>query len=219
MKRYSNEKHLLFLIICSVLLFQFFGCNGEKPEPEGVTPPQTQRGVEKIPEVKALEAKVNALAAKNKELSKKNGELFEEVKKHEEQKQAMSKRIKRLVDGYQPGIWTTEDAGLFPVFKKALKSADAKRITEALNYEFNQEELPRVIFNKQENNTVFIGIANSEHLTRRMGTSGALSYMASVTYSITSAKGVDCVFFDFEEGDHAIPGRYCKHSFEPFTLQ
>lgn len=219
MKRHNYKQHLVLLIICSTLLFQLFGCEGKEEEVKEVTPPKTKTGQEKTTEIKQLEATINGLLAKNKELAKKNGELFEEVKKYEEQKQEMIRRINRLIDGYEAGIWTTEEADLFPVFKKAVKSADAKRIIEELNHEFNLEELPRLIFRKEESNTVFVGISDAEQLTRQMGTSGALSYMAAVTYSITSVKGVDCVLFDFPEGDHAIPGQYCRHSFEPFTLQ
>lgn len=219
MKKNIDRQHLLFLIIGTALAFQLFGCNGEKPQTKETAPPKTQVTEEKTGHVKELEAKINDLTAKNKELAKQKAELFEEVKKQEEQKTEMTKRIQKLIDGYEPGIWTTDDAHLFPVFKKVIKSADSKRIIEELNHEFNLEGLPRLIFNKLEKGTVFIRVSDPEQLTQRMGSSGAMSYMATVTYSVTSTEGINCVFFEFEEGDHAIPGQYCRYSFEPFPLQ
>jgi len=219
MKRHNFSQYTFSLFICTALMLQLSGCNGEKAKKGETESPQTKVVKEKTDHVKGLEAKINELTAKNKELTNQKTELFEEVKRYEELKEEMSNRIKKLIDGYEPGIWTTEDADLYPVFKTAIKEADTKSILHTLNYEFNQEKLPRLIFKKEENKTVFVGISHPDLLTQQMGSSGAMSYMAMVTYSLTSVKGVDCVFFDFPEGDHAIPGQYCKHAFEPFTLQ
>lgn len=210
MKKNNYRQYFLFLLISTALVIQLSGCNSEKP--------QTKMSEEKSGQVKELETKINTLTAKNKELEKQKTELFEEVKRYGELNQEMSNRIKKLIDGYEPGIWTTEDADLFPVFKKAVKLADAKRIIEELNHEFNLENLPRLIFKKEENKTIFLALSDPDQLTQRLGSSGALSYMAAVTYSITSVEGINCVFFDIPEGDHAMPGQYCRHSFEPFTL-
>ncbi|MBE9503501.1 MAG: hypothetical protein IME96_04940 [Proteobacteria bacterium] len=130
----------------------------------------------------------------------------------------MVKRIEALIEGYETGLWSTEDTDIYPIYKKPLKAADVQTLISELNNEFTKSGLPKVVFQKKENNIVFIGIDDAEQLTQRMGSSGALSYMASVTYSITSVKGVDCVSFKFEEGDHAVPGQYCHYSFEPHTL-
>jgi len=39
--------------------------------------------------------------------------------------------------------------------------------------------------------------------------------MATATYTLTEAKGINYVDFDFEEGDHAVPGTYSRESFKP----
>jgi hypothetical protein len=43
-----------------------------------------------------------------------------------------------------------------------------------------------------------------------MGSHGATSYINTVIYSITSIKDIDCIWFDFVKGDHAVPGEYCR---------
>jgi hypothetical protein len=45
-----------------------------------------------------------------------------------------------------------------------------------------------------------------------MGSAGAESFMITTTYSFTELKGINYVSFDFEEGDHAMPGVYNRNS-------
>jgi hypothetical protein len=66
---------------------------------------------------------------------------------------------------------------------------------------------------KISNDTIFISIPNSEFLSQRMGSTGAEIYMAETVYTLTELKGVRYVHFDFEEGDHAIPGAYRRKDF------
>lgn len=60
--------------------------------------------------------------------------------------------------------------------------------------------------------TVAIEIAESTILTQQMGTAGAKQFMVSTTYSFTELSDVRYVSFDFEEGDHAVPGVYHRGS-------
>ncbi|MBI5896925.1 MAG: hypothetical protein HZB24_13295, partial [Desulfobacterales bacterium] len=43
-----------------------------------------------------------------------------------------------------------------------------------------------------------------------MGTTGATAYLQAVTYTLTSVPSIKSVAFDFEAGDHAMPGRYAR---------
>jgi hypothetical protein len=52
-------------------------------------------------------------------------------------------------------------------------------------------------------------IKNRE-ITQQMGTSGADDYMTTTTFTLTELKGIKYVNFDFEEGDHAVPGTYSR---------
>ncbi len=64
------------------------------------------------------------------------------------------------------------------------------------------------------NDTAFISIPDSEVLTQQMGTTGAESFMISTTFSFTELNGIKYVSFDFEEGDHGVPGVYDRHSWD-----
>jgi len=72
----------------------------------------------------------------------------------------------------------------------------------------------RIKFVGTSKDTAFISIPDSEVLTQQMGTSGAESFMISTTFSFTELKGIKYVRFDFEEGDHAIPGIYDRNSWD-----
>jgi hypothetical protein len=64
------------------------------------------------------------------------------------------------------------------------------------------------------NDTAFIIIADSEVLTQQMGSAGSESFMISTTWAFSELKGVRYVAFDFEYGDHAMPGVYNRNSWE-----
>ena len=64
------------------------------------------------------------------------------------------------------------------------------------------------------NDTAFISIPDSEVLTQQMGTAGAESFMISTTFSFTELYGIKYVCFDFEEGDHGVPGVYNRNSWD-----
>lgn len=62
--------------------------------------------------------------------------------------------------------------------------------------------------------TVYISIPDASYLTHGMGTTGAFAIMTEVTYSLTEVPGIAFVSFDFEEGDHAVPGVYQRSDFD-----
>ncbi|HMR20284.1 MAG TPA: hypothetical protein PKA53_13355 [Sphingobacterium sp.] len=67
---------------------------------------------------------------------------------------------------------------------------------------------------KQQDDTVFIQIDSATYLTQQMGSAGARDFMTVATFTLTEAEGVEYVFFDFTEGDHAAPGVYHRAYFE-----
>lgn len=71
----------------------------------------------------------------------------------------------------------------------------------------------QVSYQKTSGDTVFLEIPESAVLTQQMGTAGAKQFLVSTTYSFTELSGVHYVAFDFEEGDHAVPGVYSRKSF------
>jgi hypothetical protein len=71
-------------------------------------------------------------------------------------------------------------------------------------------------FEKTSNDTVFVSIPNSVHLTERMGSAGASGYIAAATYSLTELKNIRYINYQFKEGDHLAPGTYSRESFKDF---
>ncbi len=67
---------------------------------------------------------------------------------------------------------------------------------------------------RMSKDTIYISIPESNYLTQQMGSSGAQAYMVAATFSFTELKGIKYVTFDFEEGDHAIPGVYNRTSWD-----
>src|SRR3972149_5020163 len=104
-------------------------------------------------------------------------------------------RLQQLIGGYGTGIWDYADNANYPVFVKSMKGAGIREVITELNDRFQKYKQPKVKFKKKEDGTVFIGVDNEEQLEEQMGSNGAIGYMTTVTYSLTSVKGIDCVYF------------------------
>jgi hypothetical protein len=85
-----------------------------------------------------------------------------------------------------------------------------QQIVEAANIKYPQI---RLILVRVKRPTVFVRIKDAAYLSQQMGSAGAESYLAEVTYSLTSVKGITSVNFDFPAGDHASPGTYTREDF------
>lgn len=109
---------------------------------------------------------------------------------------------------YDPDTEDVELKQLRPVDKNALTGESIEKI---VNKSWPRIELK---FIKISNDTAFVSIPNSQVLTQQMGSSGAMSYLVSTTYSFTELAGINHVSFDFEEGDHAVPGVYNRNSWD-----
>lgn len=117
----------------------------------------------------------------------------------------------QLVEGYGPGVWYFSPSGLFyPVFHHTPAETSLEGIAAELNQMLLDEVAPQIILAGQDGSTVRIQLSDDAALTQQMGSSGAQSYLQVVLYSLTSLPGIDCVDFDFQEGDHAQPGLYCR---------
>lgn len=72
---------------------------------------------------------------------------------------------------------------------------------------------PRLKFIAVARTVVRIEVINGEHLTQRMGSTGADAFLAVATFTLTEHEGVQSVDFVFAEGDHAQPGIYRREDF------
>jgi hypothetical protein len=90
---------------------------------------------------------------------------------------------------------------------------DVAGIATALNKRFESAKLPTVRILRTDQDTVVLTVSDPAQLTQRMGTTGAHCYLAEVTFSLTSIGGIDYIWLDIPEGDHAEPGRFGRASF------
>lgn len=66
------------------------------------------------------------------------------------------------------------------------------------------------------NDTLYVKIPDATYFTQNMGTSGASAFLVEATYGFTTLQNIEVVNFEFEEGDHAVPGPYTRTSFSEF---
>lgn len=200
------------LLLGMLIIVSIAGC--DKTEQKQVVQAKANQDQEALAnannKIQELSAQIDQLRVENQQLKAKNDFLSYQNKD-------IQPWIQRLIAGYGTGIWYYGENINYPVFVKSMKGAGVQDIIAALNERFQKIKQPKIKYKKKEDGTVFIGVNNEEQLSERMGSEGALSYMAAVTYSLTSVKGIDCVYFDIGEGEHASPGRYCKDSLEPLS--
>lgn len=124
------------------------------------------------------------------------------------------KRLERwasdLAKGYGPGIWVYSDDHQWPLYGRKPRDASVRGIVDELNEPRRQAGAPLLVLQGVEEGVVRIGVDNALKLTTQMGSAGANSYIMTTVYSLASLPEVECVHFEFEEGDHAAPGRYCN---------
>jgi Sporulation and spore germination len=77
---------------------------------------------------------------------------------------------------------------------------------------------PKVKLLTVKNQIASVEVINAEYLTQKMGSSGALAYLASVTFTLTENPQIKKVNFVFEGGDHAMPGTYTRQDFKNYKV-
>ncbi len=100
------------------------------------------------------------------------------------------------------------------VMKKArpasADSLNAAAILGMLNSQYPELKMELL---KSSGDTVFVKVGNSKMLTRQMGSTGAQTVLAELTYNLTEVSGIHYVSLDFVRGDHAAPGTYSRTDF------
>ena len=89
-------------------------------------------------------------------------------------------------------------------------SYQAEDITRAINQRYPDIQLKWL---RQEGETAYVKIEDARFLTSQSGSEGARAYMIEATFGFTEIPGIKAVNFDFEEGDHAMPGVYTRADF------
>ncbi len=167
-------------------------------------------------ELKGAKESVSALKLENEKLLNQIYELQGEIERLESDNKRLVSKLEelkecslKLLDSYGPGIWDVDEF-MCPRFLRSVKSANINHVVEELNKFYEKEGLPKIFLKRIDKGIAYVGVEDEKMLTQQMGSHGATSYMKAVTYSLASVKGIDCVFFTFEWGDHAIPGEYCR---------
>lgn len=163
-------------------------------------------------ESRVLREEIARLQADSRALREQASRLKSEVTKLEVQKSI----IEKLAAKGNPGVWELQWNVASAAFEPAIVveypagEATAKAIVNGLN---RAHSLPGLDYLAQRGATVYLRVKDPEHLTQRMGTTGAGVYLGSAVISLTSLPGVELVHFDFPEGDHAAPGYYSRAAF------
>ncbi len=200
------------LLLALVMILTLMAC--EKHEQKPVAQPEVKQDQEALVNANS---KMQELSAQLDQLKYENQRLKAKIDILVSQNENVQPRIQALIAGYGTGIWDYAEDTNDIIFVKSMKGAGLRDVMTELNDRFKKYKQPRVQFKKKEDGTVFVGVDNEDQLGERMGSNGALGYMAIITYSLTSVKGIDCVYFDIGESEHASPGKYCKDHLEPFT--
>jgi hypothetical protein len=206
------------VLLASIIIAGAAACEG--PQQKQVVQPkrvEQPKGNEAEQALNDAKAKIQGLSAQLQDVTIENQRLKARNDLLESQDREMQPLIRQLVAGYGTGIWDYGEKIDYPVFIRSMKGANAQEVIAGLNERFRKFGQPGLSYEKKEDRTVFIRVDNEEQLDEQMGSNGALSYMTSVVYSLTSVKGVDCVYFDIGEGDHAGPGKYCSDNLAPIT--
>lgn len=111
-------------------------------------------------------------------------------------------------------LWQVRDSPTLKLQEPAKTGLDTMTTTQVIDLINANEDSVILEYVKTSHDTIFVHIPYAEHLTEDLGSTGAQIYMASMTYSLTSLKGIHYVDYDFVEGDHAAPGVYDRSYFQ-----
>ncbi len=113
-------------------------------------------------------------------------------------------------------LWHVDDTKGFKLVKPKVEGIDSMSAINVIGLINNNFDSVHIDYVKTSHDTIYVHIPHSEMLTERMGSTGAENFMASATFSLTNAKSIKYVNFDFVEGDHAAPGVYSRDNFKSF---
>jgi len=159
--------------------------------------------------IQSLEAQNARIAQHCQQLESELTDLRAEQDNLKAQNEELAQWSRRLAQRFGPSVWYFGE-GEKPMPVKSYDHASPTTLLAELNRKFGHSKLPRTDLIKVEGHVAYVRITPERQLTQTMGTTGATSYIQAVTYTLTSLSGIDAVDFDFEPGDHAMPGRYSR---------
>lgn len=110
--------------------------------------------------------------------------------------------------------WEAADTGTFYMVKMPGGGPDS--LTPSSIIQFLNRQYPNVqlVYKKIAGDTLYIAIPEATYLTQQMGSYGSKNFLAEAVFDLTEITGINFINFDFEEGDHAMPGTMTRSSFK-----
>lgn len=107
-------------------------------------------------------------------------------------------------------VWTYDDNNSIAVRTGAAK-IDTLTPVQLIEF-FNATYIDslQLEYQRISADTLFVRVLNADYLTQRSGSTGAEAYLQVGTFTLTESPRINYVYFDFEEGDHAVPGTYSR---------
>lgn len=190
-------------VVLATLLLLALGCNNGKTPPLSAALAECQQGLDELrTENNRLQEQLSIHRSKTAELQSQIDNLT--IKNRE-----LAQWSQQVAERFGPSVWFVGPDEK-PLPYKSIRNGSPQRLLGELNALFRQSNLPQVVLQKIEGDTAYIHIDDDQRLTQEMGTTGATAYIQAVTYTLTSVPSIKSVAFDFEAGDHALPGRYSR---------
>jgi len=115
-----------------------------------------------------------------------------------------------------PSSWYAmfnDSTGQLEMKKMETGGPDSLEAVSTIKYLNNINPFVKLEYIKTSNDTIYIKIPDANYLTQQMGSTGPTMYFAGAVYNLTEIPGIKYVNFDFDEGDHAMPGVLHRESF------
>lgn len=184
-------KNSLLASLWVLFSFLLLSCGNEKKKPESTT----------IPESESIQTEERAIdSSSSSPADAPKGNTY--------------KSVGFTTSSTQIPIWEYDVYKSLPVRKREVEedTLNLENLIHLINATKGGDTV-KIELVKTESDTVFLKVLNAFILTQQMGTSGADAYLATTVFTLTELSKFKYIYFDFPEGDHAIPGTYDRAYF------
>ena len=117
----------------------------------------------------------------------------------------------------KPALWDCDETASRLTRVKNFSSMSVHELIQEISRRFDEQnpslDSPILKLKKIEQDMAVVTLEHPEIVTEQIGSSGALCFFASVTFSLTSFDHIDRVYFEIAEGSHGAPGIYDRKNF------
>jgi hypothetical protein len=109
-----------------------------------------------------------------------------------------------------PMLWIYDAVGDSMVKNEIPENISLELVLDTLNKRYGNSKLQ---MEKIAGDTLYVKIDDVSYL-EKYGSTGNYQFMAEIVYSLTEVPGINYVFLNFDEVDHAAPGLYNREKFD-----